>query len=176
MTGKITCLRSTYKIFVAGPIVGTRVRTLGVTGICVRQGPTGEEVLVGRRGENVRIYGGMWETAPRGSVEAPAGVTEMGLERIAACLARESHEELGAPLKVSACIGVVHDRNASSVDICLRCELGERVGEGSWEYSATSWMNVDVLKRWAHREIPPGREGQTLSPPCAAWFRSRSVV
>ena len=170
--GEIVCRRTTYKTFVAGHAAGVRVEALGVTGICVRNGAGGEEVLVGRRGENVRIYAGLWETAPRGAVEPPTAGDVMSFDDLAGCLVREGIEELGADVVPRACVGLVRDAAASSLDVCVRCEGGSAGDGGNWEYASRRWMRMDVLRAWARGRPPAGLEGQTLSPPCEAWFRA----
>lgn len=170
--GEIVCRRTTYKAFVAGHVAGVRVEALGVTGMCVRSGPGGDELLVGRRGENVRIYAGLWETAPRGAVEPPTSGDVMSFDDLAACLVREGIEELGADVVPRACVGLVRDAAASSLDVCVRCGGGLAGVGGNWEYASRRWMRVDELKAWACGRTPEGLEGQALSPPCEAWFRA----
>ncbi len=167
--GEIICQRTTYKVFVAGHAAGVRVEALGVTGICVRKGPEGDEMLVGRRGENVRIYAGLWETAPRGAVEAPAGGA-MSFDDLSACLVREGREELGAEVTPISCVGLVRDAVASSLDVCLRCDGVSAIGGGNWEYASRRWAGEGALRAWAKGRPPRGLEGERLSPPCAAWF------
>lgn len=168
--GEIVCRRTTYKAFVAGPAAGVRVEALGVTGICVRSGPDGDEVLVGRRGANVRIYAGLWETAPRGAVEPPPGDV-MSFGDLAACLVREGLEELGAEVTPRACVGLVRDAMASSLDVCLRCDCTSSGDSGNWEYASRRWLRADALRAWALGNPPSGLDGERLSPPCEAWFR-----
>jgi len=167
--GEIVCRRTTYKAFVAGPAAGVRVEALGVTGICVRSGPDGTEVLVGRRSKNVRIYAGLWETAPRGAVELLANDV-MSFDDLAACLVREGREEIGAEVTPIACVGLVRDALASSLDVCLRCDCVSAGDVGNWEYASRRWLSADALRAWAWGRPPSGLEGETLSPPCEAWF------
>ena len=141
--GEIVCRRTTYKAFVAGPAAGLRVQTLGVTGLCVRSGVGGDEVLMGRRGEHVRIYGGLWETAPRGAVEPPALGDVMTFEDLSACLVREAREELGTSVTVQHGVGLVSDAAASSLDVCLRCDGVSAIEGGNWEYASRRWVGAD---------------------------------
>lgn len=166
--GEIVGRRSTYRRFVAGPAAGAPITALGMTGVCVRRGVGGLEVLMGRRGEGVRIYAGLWETAPRGAVE-PGAADELGLRDLAACLAEEGREELGAGVRVEAwsVLALVEDAAASSVDVCLLCEVEDEGGAASWEYAARRWTPVSELIAWARGAAPAGAAGG-LSPPCAA--------
>ena len=166
--GEIVGRRSTYMRFVAGPALGAPITALGVSGVCVRRGSAGLEVLMGRRGAGVRIYAGMWETAPRGAVE-PGAKGELGLGDLAACLAEEGREELGAGVRVEAwsVLALVKDAAAASVDVCLLCEVEDRGGAGSWEYADRRWTPLAELVAWARGARPAGAEGE-LSPPCAA--------
>lgn len=167
-TGTIRGRRSTYKRFVAGPAVGRPITALGVSGVCVRGGA---EVLVGRRAAGVRIYGGMWETAPRGAVE-PGAKDELGFEDLAACLAEEGREELGPGVVVRAhrAAAAVMDEAARSVDVCVVCEVEGLGGGGSWEYADRRWVALETLEAWALGAAPGGVSGE-LSPPCAALVR-----
>ncbi len=174
VSGVIVCRRTSYKAFVAGHVAGLKVESLGITGLCVRPGRAGEEVLLGRRSDRVRIYAGMWESAPRGAVEVPPEVRELDAVRLASCLAVEAREELGASVRVTGCVGFVRDADASSLDVCLRCELdGEPTG-GNWEYRDRAWLASGEVARWARGFPPEGFRGQMLSPPCAAWFAAGS--
>lgn len=170
VSGMIVCRRTSYKVFVAGHVAGLKVESLGITGLCLRPGRAGEEVLLGRRSDRVRIYAGMWESAPRGAVEAPPEVRELDAARLASCLAVEAREELGASVRVAGCVGFVRDADASSLDVCVRCELdGEPTG-GNWEYRDRAWFACREVSRWARGVHPEGFTDQALSPPCAAWF------
>lgn len=164
--GEIVGRRSTYMRFVAGPALGAPITALGVSGVCVRRGAAEPQVLMGRRGAGVRIYAGMWETAPRGAVE-PGASDELGLADLAACLAEEGREELGVRVEAWSVLAMVEDAAASSVDLCLLCEVEDRGGAGSWEYAQRRWAPAAELTAWARGARPAWAEGE-LSPPCAA--------
>lgn len=178
-SGLIECHRSSYKLFVAGAAAGVVVRSLGVTGVCVRRKNGVEEALIGRRGDSVRVYGGLWETAPRGGAEARGRSALNGVE-LAGCVLAEAEEELGAGISITPrrWLAIVRDPVASSVDLCLLCGAecdDDRAAEtpGNWEYSARRWIPVDELRAWARAGTPPaGLAGERLSPPCVelvAW-------
>lgn len=173
--GEIVCLRTTYKAFMVGHLAGLKIESLGITGMCVRADDPSGAVLLGRRSENVRIYAGLWETAPRGAVEAPTEATALDSSDLSACLATEGREELGVSIRVGACVGIVRDAIASSLDLCFRCELDGDAARGNWEYQDRVWLTPREIADWARGNPPPRFAGQLLSPPCAAWFRSRSL-
>lgn len=164
----IVCRRSSYKMFVAGPAGGIVVRSLGVTGVCVRGTPA--EVLMGRRAAGVRIYGSLWETAPRGGVEAaptnPTHPTDaMSGDDLANCVLVEAREELGIAITPRRWFAIVEDPGASSVDLCLLCDAGADEVAGSWEYSARRWTPASDVRDRATGRVA---EAELLSPPCAA--------
>jgi hypothetical protein len=167
--GRIAARRTTYRRFVAGPAVGRPVLALGVTGVCVRGG----EVLLGRRGPGVRIYGGLWETAPRGGVEpGPGGSLSEG--ELTACLEAEGREELGPSFRALAwrALAAVRDGPAGSLDLCFLVELaGDPGGPAAWEYDDRRWVRTGEVAGWAQGGPPPEGLAGALSPPAEALAR-----
>ncbi|MEK6703345.1 MAG: NUDIX domain-containing protein [Planctomycetota bacterium] len=138
-----------------------------MTGVILHDGA----VLMGKRAANVRAYAGLWETAPRGGIEAPHWrTTRLNEDLIKQALRRESSEELGemgvaVPFRL-ACI--VRDPVASSLDLCYLCtwRKGGKRGqkERSWEYDEVRWM----LRR-------PLLRRKNLSPPTRAlWLAAKA--
>ena len=164
--GGIDARRTTYRRFVAGPAVGRPVLALGVTGVCIHE----DRVLLGRRAAGVRIYGGLWETAPRGGVEPGPGGELTGAD-LAACLGAEGREELGPTFRVvsSSFLAAVRDDEAGSLDLCFRLGLaGDPSGPAAWEYGERRWAPLTEVAAWARGgPAPAGVEG-VLSPPAAA--------
>jgi hypothetical protein len=166
--GVVSCRRSSYRAFVAGHAVGVRVRSLGVTGVCL----DGSLVLLGRRAANVRIYAGLWETAPRGGVAPPANAATLTFDDLAACLRAEGREELGLDVTPSRVVAAVVDPEASSLDLVIECAVGPGAADPNWEYSARRWLPLGVAREWARDTPPPDLVGESLSPPAAAWLAS----
>lgn len=166
--GVVSCRRSSYKAFVAGRTVGVRVRSLGVTGVCL----DGSLVLLGRRAANVRVYAGLWETAPRGGVGPSAEVTALTFDDLAACVRAEGREELGLDISPARVVATVLDPEASSLDLVIECAVGAAGADPNWEYSARRWLPLDAARAWARGSPPPDLLGQRLSPPTAAWLAS----
>ncbi len=130
------------------------MRLLAVSAIVRAHDASGREhVLLGRRGENVRIYPGMWEFGPAGGVAPPhASVRKLSEDDLKRSLTEEMEEEIGVVFPVGEPIAIVRDTMAFSDDIIFRCDAGDlsaarrAMGEPSnWEYSETKWIAVDEL-------------------------------
>ncbi len=144
---------------------------MGVTGVLTRRG--GSEVLMGRRSDGVRIYGGLWETAPRGGLDIsrPNDQREirLGLIDLASRVSAEAREELGIELDPRSlrAVATVIDEQAGSLDVVMAGEISaELTSPASWEYTAVGWSPRRNL----------GLIGP-LSPPTAAlaaWLASSS--
>lgn len=153
--GELHCRRDGYARLTVQPAVHTGVRLLAVTGLITARDATGREhVLVGRRGEGTRIYGGMWELAPSGGLAPPGeAVTELGEPALAAQVHDELEEELGRsfPLRHARAVALVRDAAAFSEDVVVACDAGaledvDELGGATWEYSETRWVARDT---WA---------------------------
>jgi hypothetical protein len=171
----VTCARERYKRLAVQRALGRpvevgsaeEVRILGVKGfITARDARGGEHVLIGRRGMQTRVYGGMWESAPAGGVAVPAaGVRELGVRELAASVEEEGEEELGLRLDARGArvVAVCRDEVAGSDDVFLAMELEGVIdprrspvcqhGAGGWEYSDTAWLSREDAAGFAERGL-----------------------
>src|SRR5262245_13445545 len=78
--GEMLCRRDQYQRLAVQPQVATGVHLLAVTGVLVATDGGGRRyVLLGRRGKQTRVFGGMWELGPSGGVAPPpANVQSLG--------------------------------------------------------------------------------------------------
>lgn len=166
--GEIVVNRSFYSFLVAGqpPEVA-----LGVTGVVIREHMGKNEVLLGRRAAETRLYGGTWETAPRGTVPVP--VSDTPANAIVDALLLETAEELGPiDLKSVTPIAIVKDDTASSLDVVYVARVGPATNPtpASWEYDTVAWLPIEEACAWATREHAPQGvfAGASLSPPAEA--------
>lgn len=182
VSGHIRCRRATYRELVAHPIVDTGVLQVSVTGVCVSQRGGMDRVLLGRRGRETRIYGGMWELAPSGGVDPPTrrsseDAAEMSGRDAWRYLMLEMEEELGAELWLTESIEptapmcLCADEHARSLDIVFQVVIddadADAVGSdrsgvsAAWEYEAVRWVGRDEVKdfdaRHAAEIIGPSR-------------------
>jgi hypothetical protein len=178
----------------------TPVTCVGVSGVIVARAgaaaaAAGEpafrahpRVLMGRRGEGTRIYGGQWETAPRGTVSPPSEPSPggdgappvLGADALERQLLEELIEETALPLGPAVGlqpVALVHDALARSVDVVYLIEARDDGGAGSAEWramlddaaSATGWEYPALRWRtWGFWR--PDGETMPLSPPTAAFF------
>lgn len=160
-----------YRELATAAALGRSLRSIGVQGIVRGRDAAGDSyLLLGRRGGQTRIYGGLWENAPAGSLVPPEiSVSELGLPDFAAALQAEGLEELGLDLSRAAMRvdALLDDPEARSLDIVLEVLL-DRVIEpggsicrtaGTWEYVDSAWVELDVLRHWAQRHA------HAISPP-----------
>ncbi|MBL8765201.1 MAG: hypothetical protein JNM07_13125 [Phycisphaerae bacterium] len=185
-SGLVRCRAGSYRAFVVSGLLAdeggaggsTLVEALGVTG-CVRRTAAGvRSILLGRRGRGTRIYGGMWETAPRGGVEPPGRGECLGMTLLVEQLRRELREEVGdLPGDMRATpIALVRDHVAHTLDVVFDLDAGDvpagaagdTIARRGWEYSDVRWV------RDAARGAP-GIEGGSLSPPTAALLLARAA-
>jgi hypothetical protein len=147
----------TYKRFAVGATVPTGVLALGISGVVTRRRNGRDEILLGRRSRETRIYGDLWETAPRGGVDASPTATELTLADIIRQFHEELHEETGiAATSTPTPIAVVLDEFARTYDVVLRVDVpaNTEAEPAEWEYTQTAW-----------KTLPEARETDTLSPP-----------
>lgn len=147
---EIVCEYSSYKRLAVQDHVLTGVEQLSVTGVVIGAGAAGPSVLIGRRGATTRIYGGKWELAPSGGIDAEPGRPFLADRDIAAQLQREFEEETGsrARLRNIRTAAICHDAVAHSYDVVLMCEAGideVRGDPGRWEYDGVRWARVDAV-------------------------------
>lgn len=155
---RIACRRGRYSHLAAqnpgAGFVETYTDQLSVTAVVTGRDAAGREhVLLGRRGESTRIYGGMWELGPSGGVDAPAaGVSTLEEHELAKQVRSEVEEELGGSVRVD--VGetpcMTYDAVARSWDVVARCRaIGPvRAGAaaaGNWEYGRSEWVPVDAV-------------------------------
>ncbi len=150
----IHCRRDTFQRLIVQPRVRTGMRLLAVSAVVVARDAEGREhVLLGRRGEGVRIYPGMWEFGPAGGVTPPhASVRRLSMEDLRRNLMEEMEEEIGVTFPVGEAIAIVRDPVAFSDDIVFRCDAGDlgvarrAMGEPrNWEYPETRWVAVEEI-------------------------------
>ena len=174
----IRCVRGSYKGFVTAPAAGIRAEALGVTGVLRHRRSDGKFVtLMGKRGRETRIYGGMWETAPRGTVPPPLLGVQLTARMLEEQLRAEMKEEVGyeIPSTHMTPYAVVRDPLARSLDVVYVAGIDARGFEaieaaarrgGNWEYDALRWVDF---------EADGPRMLEELSPPTAALLRALEV-
>lgn len=163
--GEVLVKRETYQRYAVQPRVMTGVRLLAVTAVMTARDDDGNElVMLGRRGEGVRMYPGMWELGPAGGVGVPAAsVMEMDSAQLMSHLADEVEEEVGLLVDHGVAVAVVRDHVARSDDVVFRVDVGRvdhaaRVARpANWEYSETRWVR-DIAAFAAMNE------GQIIGP------------
>jgi isopentenyldiphosphate isomerase len=141
-------------------------------------------LLLARRSSEVRIYAGLWENAPSGTVSVSCLDTStprhLDTSSLKHALAQEGLEELGLDLSTARAtpIALLEDAEANSLDAVLRIELAAPINprtlpcpttHNRWEYADTAWIALADLPTWlaknARAVSPPTRE---LIP----WFLS----
>ncbi|MFN7022009.1 MAG: hypothetical protein ACK4WH_11875, partial [Phycisphaerales bacterium] len=155
--GEWACRAGRYREVATARALGRRVRALGVSGLVIgRDGRGVEHALFGRRGSQTRIYGGLWEHAPSGTVGILGdGAERIGVDQLAGVLREEGLEEVGIDLGKAAevrAVATVEDARACSVDVVMRVEVGGVIeprwapcaagASGAWEYTDTAWVGV----------------------------------
>lgn len=169
--GRIEVARDHYAALAARPRVPSGACLLAVTGIVRRERAGRREVLLARRRTGVFAYPGRWEFAPAGGVECAVGGAPAEID----CreqLCREGVEEFqlpegSVPFEVGRVAGVVHDREAASLDVVFWCEAGAALEArlesslGGWECDEARWVGHEEASEWVRREpeafIPPSR-------------------
>lgn len=177
--GRCSC--STYRTLATAARLGRTIRSLGVQGLVIGRDATGgKHVLFGRRSRETRIYGGMWENAPSGTVTPPdETIATLGLPHLAAALRGEGLEELGIDLADSEIrwLAMLEDPEAMSVDAVLevrprrpiqpRAAPCRAADSGRWEYIDTAWVADEDLPDWTRRCV------SAISPPTLALLEWR---
>lgn len=155
-TGEIVCRRDEFKRLIAQPRVRTGVRLLAITGAVTARDASGERhVLLGRRGEDTRVYPGMWELGPCGGVPPPhASITHLDEDTIRRHLLEEGEEEVGLAFAAGRIVGIARDHVAHSEDLVMACDAGQlehaRIEGGTcaWEYRELKWVALRDLERF----------------------------
>lgn len=145
----------TYQRLAVQPRVRTGVRMLGVTALLAARDERGREhLLLGRRGERTRIYGGMWELGPAGGLDSwHAGQQEIDPAAIVDQAADEVMEEVGLEVAGGSIVGVVRDDIACSYDVVVKIDAGDlraaRARPDGWEYTEVAWISMEEAKVFA---------------------------
>lgn len=171
----LTACRDTYRTLATAHVIGRAVRALGVQGIVRGEDAHGRaHTLFGRRSSETRIYGGLWESAPSGSLNASPDCTELTLADCEAALREESIEELGIDLDdaVFKWQAVLEDPLAMSTDIVLEIWPPHPIDPqrslcsadrcARWEYVDAAWVEDHELQGWFDRHTA------AISPPTSA--------
>jgi hypothetical protein len=142
------------------------VMQLSVTGVLIAKDTSGApNVLMGKRSEDTRIYGSLWELGPSGGIDPPAhNINSLDEFAVIRQLQLECQDELGIAgvFTSHAVLGLIDDHLAMSTDIVVRLDLQRRVDEliesdSNWEYTETRWVPADKLVEFGEQEqtIPP---------------------
>ena len=149
---EILTRRDSFKRLSVQPRVPTAVRLLAVTAVLEAVDQSGRRhVLIGKRGRQTRIFGGMWEIGPSGGVSPPpANVEHLTLADLCASLHDEISEEIGMKVAHPGMpLAYVRDLVAHSDDLFIRFSLGaldavaDLARPANWEYEETLWMPID---------------------------------
>jgi hypothetical protein len=169
----IHCRRDHYRFLAVQPAVPTGIEQLSVTGVITTKGPGGaEHVLLGRRGADTRIYGGLWELAPSGGIDPPApGASSLLWEDLVGQVQAELETEtgLGARIHQAKLVCIARDASAGSADLVVCATLAGSIdelppGRTNWEYSEVLWLPISAAAAFAAREpmIDTSREVMSL--------------
>lgn len=173
---RLIARRSTYRVLATAAHVGMQVRALGVqalvTGVDDRKV---EHVLMGRRGSQTRVYQGLWENAPSGTiVPPPPGEKFIDWPHFSRALMDEGLEELGLNLSASnmGWMALVDDGIAQSLDVVLSVLMHDPIDprrsvcasddRHRWEYLDTAWVPRAKVMEWieAHASaVSPATRG-----------------
>lgn len=181
-TNLLVCRRDSYRRLAVqtaggGPAaasVDTGVYQLSVTGAIIGRDRAGlPHILIGRRGTETRMYGGLWELAPAGGIDPPPPPRDrLGASDIFAALAKEAREELALDLGTDPCRAalICRDEHARSDDLVIPVHLPDPINprkppacaaSTSWEYLDTAWLALDDARSFVTRHaeacIPPTR-------------------
>lgn len=174
----ITARRERYRRLAVRPEIETGVVLLGVTGFCSARDRNGHRrVLLARRSTRTRVYGGLWECAPSGGLDAPAGRgNRLELGDVIEAFRRESDEELGLRHETAQprAVALLRDPIASSLEIVVEAraetdhaggptldDLGTRPITRNWEYDDARWFTdaeiAELVRRSPDVLTPPTR-------------------
>ncbi len=172
VAGRIGCRRDSYKRLSVQDAVETGVVLLSVSAIVtVPDGHGREHVLLGRRSESTRIYGGMWELAPAGGLDG--GVTgPVPGARLIGQLAEELREECGItePIGAARPEAFCRDERACSFNIVYRVRLAGplgalRYGVRHWDCDEALWLPVSIVRDFVRQN------GEKIIAPTRALLR-----
>lgn len=169
-SGTIYAKRESYKLLAvqtrSPALIDPPVMQLAVTGVLVaRDAKDVPHVLMGKRSDDTRIYGSLWELGPSGGIDPPSPDTRtLDESDVIRQLTIECQDELGIPGDFAdhRVFGLILDDKAMSADIVVRLDLDKRVDDlgsasSNWEYSETAWIPANELEDFGEREkvIPP---------------------
>jgi 8-oxo-dGTP pyrophosphatase MutT (NUDIX family) len=167
---RIVAHHATYKRFAVQPEVETGSILLATTGVITARDRHGRErLLLIRRDEQTRAYGGLWEIAPAGGIDPPKDDrTRLTFDDVIAQIRLELREEAGLdlPLHDSRIACVYHDALSQSLDVVVRASLAEQVerlreiaGDTHWDAAEAAWVPTDDLDAFVRDEPcnPPTR-------------------
>jgi hypothetical protein len=186
--GTIRAHRDDYRRLAVQPAVRTGVVQLSVTGLLLAPDHEGTpHVAFGRRSVSTRLYGGLWELAPSGGLDAPPmGTDALDGGDILRHLLAELREEMGLAIderslaRTPAPVCVALDPRASSADLVLRIELTRPVEElialadaapDRWEYERVRWVSVAELPAFVAAEGP-----ESFIPPAVPTLRAAGLL
>jgi hypothetical protein len=159
--GVLRCWRDGYKRLAVQPEVPTGVELVSVTGVLTARDAAGREhILLGRRGDQTRVYGGMWELAPSGGIDPPTeGETGLEWGGVIAQLESELSSETGLaePIRDPVLLCVLRDSHAFSADVAVRARFDGpveslRPARENWEYAECRWVPVVEIRAFAASE------------------------
>lgn len=170
--------RRSYKHLAVQNQVDTGTEQLSVTAVVAGVDAAGtRHILLGRRGEGTRIYGGMWELGPSGGVDPPQpGVHAVDDGEFRKQVHAEVEEEMGGGLsvRIEGTVAVVYDPVARSYDIVVRCSAvglvaSAAAGADTWEYRGSRWLRESEVAAF-DREHAEGIIGTTRALfRCLGW-------
>lgn len=170
---------ATYKRLATASQFNSEVRALGVQGVVTARDSSGEEhILLGRRSSQVRIYQGLWENAPSGTIAPPApGASFIDQSHFLHALLAEGIEEVGLNLSAASVswLALLDDAEARSLDVVFKLQMQQTIDPRAipcpaddthrWEYAATAWTPLATLGTWAQQNA------HAISPPTRALIR-----
>lgn len=150
---QILAKRERYQRLAVQPVAQTGVRLLAVTALLIQGDGADARVLLGRRGDHVRMYPGMWEIGPSGGVDSPPlSVDRLDVDHLRSHLADEIAEELGpgafdvlgAAVDSAHPVALTRDHAARSDDVCFVVRADGRLNthDPNWEYSDVRWLTL----------------------------------
>ena len=165
--GIARCRRESYKRLAVGRETPGGIEQLSVTGVLTRRDAGGKDcVLLGRRGEQTGMYGGMWELAPSGGLDPPVSAV-LSWDEIVEQLQAELADETGLrePITGPRLVCAVRDAVARSADLVIGGVLEgvSGVHSGNWEYPESAWMPVSEVRAFCEREPVIGTSLAVLS-------------
>ena len=170
----IRARRDSYKSLTVQPEIETGVEQLSVTGVVLSRDESGaEQVFLGRRSGQTRVYAGMWELGPSGGIDPPpANRPDLSEQYLIEQLRREFAEETGcaSPLSDIRAAAVCQDFTARSHDIVFTCRAenlrpSPESHPDRWEYDRAQWVPVRDIAQF------DARNSAEIIPPTRALFR-----